>query len=182
MPIGSILLGLALVVVVVPFVAGPLLKNGQRQQKLLGSRRDDSPGLAKQSALAALHDLDFDFRTGKIAEEDYLPLRQRLVAEAAAALQASEASPPEWDAEIEAAVRAVRAAPRTARRSACPQCHAPVGNDDRFCPKCGAVLGLTVRPEAQGTACPQCHGTIQANDKFCARCGASLKSEVVPVS
>jgi RNA polymerase subunit RPABC4/transcription elongation factor Spt4 len=176
MPIGSILLGLALVVVVAPFVAGPFLKNGQRQKKPLESRQDDSPGLAKQSALAALRDLDFDFRTGKVAEEDYLPLRQRLVAEAAQALQVTEAtasSSSDWDAEIEAAIRAVRASSRAARRSACPQCHAPVGDDDRFCPKCGAALGVT---------CPQCRSAVQATDKFCARCGATLKSEVVSIS
>jgi len=182
MSIGSILLGLALVVLVVPFIAGPFFQNGQRQKERVESRQDDSSGPTKQSALAALRDLDFDFRTGKIAEEDYRSLRQRLAAEAAAALQTSETSHPDWEAEIEAAVRALRGSRYEARRVACPQCHAPTGADDKFCPKCGTALGLTLRPEAQGAACPQCHGMIQAHDKFCARCGASLKSEVVPVS
>jgi len=173
MPIGSILLGLALVVVVAPFVAGPFLKNGQRQKKLPESWQEESSGLTKQSALAALRDLDFDFRTGKVAEEDYLPLRQRLLVQAAEAVQAGEATQPSVDDEIEAAVRALRGSPRATRRAECPHCHAPVGDDDRFCPMCGTALGVT---------CPQCRSAVQATDKFCARCGATLKSEVVPIS
>jgi hypothetical protein len=173
MPASSILLGLALVVLVAPFVAGPFLKNGQRQKKLPESWQEESSGLTKQSALAALRDLDFDFRTGKVAEEDYLPLRQRLLVQAAEAVQAGEATQLAVDDEIEAAVRALRGSPRATRRAECPHCHAPVGDDDRFCPKCGTALGA---------ACPQCRSAVQVTDTFCARCGATLKSEVVPIS
>ncbi len=178
MPVGSILLGAALALLVVPFVAGPFVKDGRRKHKPLDGRGSPAPESSKHDALVALRDLDFDFRTGKIAEEDYLPLRQHLVAEAAQALQATETavtSQPDWDADakIEAAIRALRASSRTARHSACPQCHAPVGDDDRFCPKCGTALGIT---------CPQCRSAVQATDKFCAHCGASLNSEVVPTS
>ncbi len=145
MSIGSILLGLALAVLVVPFVAEPLIKNRQRQKAALENSQDDSPDTAKQSALAALRDLDFDFRTGKVAEEDYTPLRQQLMAEAAQAVQAADAARGDLDDEIETAIRAVRgkkASPVGADlvSAHCPKCQASVRDDDKFCPKCGARL------------------------------------------
>ncbi len=173
MPISSILIGLALAILVVPFVAGPFVKGGRRRQRLPDERNSPASELSKHDALMALRDLDFDYRTGKIAEEDYVPLRQRLLTQAAEAVQAVEAKQPLVDDEIEAAVRALRGSPRAERHLACPQCHAAVSDDDRFCPKCGMALGV---------ACPQCRSAVQATDKFCARCGVSLHSEVVPIS
>lgn len=173
MPIGSILLGLALAVLVLPFAISPFMKVNRRKPETQAERDRSAPVLEKRDALIALRDLDFDFRTGKITEEDYTPLRQRLVAEAAQALQAAEAPQPDWDAEIEAAVRAVRAKRRSAETPTCSHCQASVAVGSKFCPQCGA--GLEV-------ACPQCHNPIQAGDKFCALCGALLKLEATPAS
>ncbi len=171
MSIGSILLGLALAVLVVPFVAEPLIKNRQRQKAAPENSQNDSPDTAKQSVLAALRDLDFDFRIGKVAEEDYTPLRQQLMAEAAQAVQTADATRGDLDDEIEAAVRMARVSRR--KSSECPECHASVRDDDRFCPKCGAALMA---------ACPQCKTAVQASDKFCPHCGARVKQEAVAVS
>ena len=173
MPIGSILLGLALAILVLPFVISPLTKSNRRKQEFQAERDRSAPELAKQDALIALRDLDFDFRTGKIAEEDYTPLRQRLVAEAAQALQAAGAPQPDWDAEIEVAVRAVRARRRSSETLTCFHCQASVAVGSKFCPQCGAALEIV---------CPQCHSPIHAGDKFCALCGALLKLEAAPVS
>jgi len=151
MPISSILLGLALVVLVVPFVIDPLVKNNRRKKT---SRKNVSPHLSKQESLMALRDLDFDFQTGKITNEDYAPLRQQLLIAAAQAEQVVETPKVIVKAEIESAT--------------CPECHAAVQADDNFCPKCGAALNLT---------CPQCHKKVAAGDKFCAGCGAALKTQ-----
>lgn len=169
MPIGSILLGIALAVLVAPFVAAPFFKHTQRKEPAQEHRR--SALQARPDALLALRDLDFDFRTGKIAEEDYSPLRGRLVAEAAAALQADAASQSGLDAEIEAAVRAARAKRRDG--SACSKCGAPAHAGDKFCPNCGVTLAAS---------CPKCHGAIKTGDKFCAHCGATLQLKKVPAS
>lgn len=181
MPIGSILLGLAMAILVVPFVARPFVKDGQRKHTSPDGRGGPTPELTKHDALVALRDVDFDFRTGKILAEDYTPLRARLLAEAAQAQQAEDAVAalqPDWEAEIEAAVRAVRGkkAPGVGARLApatCPECQAPAREADKFCAQCGAALNPT---------CPQCHGVVQISDKFCGRCGALAKVEVVPVS
>ncbi len=173
MPIGSILLGLALAILVLPFVISPFMKVNQRKPETQAEQDHPAPVLAKRDALIALRDLDFDFHTGKIAEEDYTPLRQRLVTEAAQALQAAGAPQPDWDAEIEAAVRAVRSRRKSSETLTCFHCHASVEVGSRFCPQCGAALEAV---------CPQCHSPIHAGDKFCALCGALLKLEAAPVS
>ncbi len=174
MTVGSVLLGVALALLVGAFAASPFFYNGRRRTTSPESPAPDSPDLAKQGALAALRDLDFDFRTGKVTEDDYAPLRQRLVAEAGQALQAAEmaAKPsPELDAEIEAAVHARRASTRARRDATCPHCQAPVSRADRFCPQCGKAMTAT---------CPQCRRAVDATDKFCAGCGATLHNNNRP--
>lgn len=168
MPLGSILLGLALAILVVPFVISPLL-NRDRRERLAGSGDGAAADRVQHNTLFALRDLDFDFRTGKIAEEDYAPLRQRLVVEAAQALQAVDDR--DLDAEIETAVRAVRST-RAAQTQACPHCRAPAVSGSKFCSQCGKAL------EAE---CPGCHEAVRVDDKFCVRCGAPLKLEAAPV-
>ncbi len=173
MPLSSILVGLAMALVVVPFVAGPLLKASDRRRLSQATEAAAPPAAAKQQALAALRELDFDYRTGKVGEEDYAPLRQRLLVEAAQAAQSVADAQPALDDEIETAVRTLRGAKSYKTERACPECHAPARAGNRFCPKCGAALGL---------ACPACQAEVRAADQFCAHCGKTLKAEAVPVS
>ena len=154
MPISSILLGLALVVLVVPFVIDPFIKNNRRKRAL---QKNTSTQLSKHDALVALRDLDFDFQTGKITLEDYAPLRQQLLIAAAQAEQVVETPKATMKAKVESI--------------ACSECNAAVQADDKFCPKCGTALNLT---------CPQCQKKVAADDKFCAHCGAALKVETIP--
>ncbi len=164
MPIGSYFLGLALLALVVWVVARPLLRTARPSP-----RRGRVPAAPAENVadhkdtLLAIRDLDFDFQTGKVAEEDYTPLRQRLVLEAAARLQAEPATPTaaSAEAEIEAAVRSrrdkrpgaeseIEAAVRSRRQKqaaaptdeTCPHCHTPAAAGDRFCARCGTPLGV----------------------------------------
>jgi rRNA maturation endonuclease Nob1 len=95
----------------------------------------------REAVLTALRDLDFDHTTGKIADADYAPQREALVARGVALLQQLEAQPaaPFTDEALETEIRAARQHIR-----ACPQCHAPASPADKFCAKCGAAL----RPSA----------------------------------
>lgn len=154
MSLSSILLGLALVVLVVPFVIDPFIKNNRRKR---ASKKNTSAQLSKHDALIALRDLDFDFQTGKITSDDYAPLRQQLLIAAAQAEQVVETPKATLKAKVES--------------MACPECNASVQADDKFCPKCGTALNLT---------CPQCRKKVAAGDKFCAHCGAALKVETIP--
>ena len=61
----------------------------------------------KRVALLALRDVEYDFLSGKLDQEDYRSLKADLTAEALAALEADEAS---------------RRGPRLHRRSGCHEC------------------------------------------------------------
>jgi hypothetical protein len=85
----GLLLGAALAVVAVVFVARPFLRE---------SRRGEDPAPAddarmrlleqRDRALAALKELEFDHRTGKVSDADYRALVGPLRREVAVALQA----------------------------------------------------------------------------------------------
>lgn len=178
MPPSSILLGLTLLVLVVPFIAEPLLRSGRKPRRRLaaaGGRAGEAPVMAKDAALVAVRDLDFDFQTGKVAEADYRPLRQQLLMAAAEAAQrekpaylpARPASMVEDD--IEAAVRRLRRGGSATSGQVCAACGAALKIGDRFCGACGAVLGNT---------CPGCSAPVRSDDRFCAACGTALSTKV----
>jgi|SRR4051794_11956572 hypothetical protein len=87
----ALLLGALLAVVAVAFVARPLLRPGHEEAL-------DEPGQEEQRrlalaeerdrALAALKELEFDHRTGKVSDEDYRTMVGELRRTAADALRA----------------------------------------------------------------------------------------------
>lgn len=168
MAIGSILLGVALLVVLALFIARPFFSPPEKevalteQQLLLNE---------KEALLDQIQLLDFDHDTGKLSTELHTFQRERLVEQATAVLQALDGlggSPiPEADSplddgvdsEIEAAIARMRQ-PRSQTPAAattsppapvpvngkarfCPQCGTPTDSGDRFCVQCGHQLTLT---------------------------------------
>jgi len=77
--IGSVLFGLALAVLAGVLVGDPFLRRG------IFIRRWKSPSTSerRRSALLAVRDLDFEFQTGKVLEEDYQAWRAQLLEQAA---------------------------------------------------------------------------------------------------
>ena len=140
--IGSILLGLALLIVVALFLLRPFF-NAPPQAKALSRRQELL--LQKEATLAAIRALDFDHDTGKLPDAEYEQQRTILMRDAAATLKALDempAGPADEDvyAQIEAAVSLIR-----------QQRAASGGAPAHFCANCGQSL--------------------DANDKFCAHCG-----------
>ncbi len=87
---------------------------------------DLAPGVRAEAAIEALRELEFEYQTGKLPEEDYRLLREqyaRLAVEArdAAARGAGAAADPGAVATVE-----------------CPSCRAAIPATARFCPRCGA--------------------------------------------
>lgn len=135
MELGAILIGLAILIPSLLFLVEPF-KPGQGK-KIKPTALTNSAG-GRAVVLAALSDLDFDFKTGKVSEEDYPSLRARLLAEAAKQIQQEEAE----DARIEALIQARKRARGDAPAAHCPHCGKRVRVGDLFCPSCGNKLEM----------------------------------------
>ena len=81
--------------------------------------------LEREAVYAGIRDLDHDFETGKLAEEDYEAFRSELRARAVALLR---------EERLETATPSEPGPPR------CPECQTAVDADARFCSQCGAAL------------------------------------------
>lgn len=196
MDLGSILLGLALLLVTGFIVARPLLQ-GAHERARAARGEADALLFRRERLLIQLRDLDFDHATGKIADDDYAAQRGVLVAEGVEVLKALDAlglnaAPSNGAAhapedEIEAAIaqargrpaappeEAMEAAVRAARRTA-PAAPAAAA---LACGNCGAGVQPDDRfcPRCgapQSLACPNCGRAAQAGDVFCGGCGQRL--------
>lgn len=158
MPLGTLFLGLALLIVVVIVVALPLLD--RKTPAIQPPSRREALEQERRAIISAIRELDFDFRTGKIGEADYKLLREARVARGAQILrELAELDETEDDveADIEAQVarlRTVRAADGQARAGrpgtvTCPSCGHVAGANDKFCPQCGQRLDPAKQPQGQ---------------------------------
>ena len=178
MTIGSVLLGLALLILVGLYIARPLMapSAGQRRRE---SRYNDLLA-AKESYLIQIRDLDFDYQTGKVPEEVYEPQRAELMANATETLKMideiedaammtspepqstkSAASIEDVDSDIEAAILRIRHA------------HQAPGTVE-YEPEIAEAAASSERRD-DVKFCPQCGKSTDPNDKFCVNCGAKLK-------
>lgn len=149
---GAILVGLALLVLVVTYVSRPLFAG----QAAGSDGRVVNPRVqltARRDALYALiRELDADYQTGKVNDQDYRVQRERYVGAGVALLKQLDGQDGRaaLEAEIEAAVLALRQArptPGVARRgsapSYCTRCGHPADREYNFCGRCGAPLKET---------------------------------------
>jgi RNA polymerase subunit RPABC4/transcription elongation factor Spt4 len=196
MDIGSLLLGLALLLVIALIVARPLLEQtGVREQP---ANPADQLIASREQVLTQLRDLDFDQATGKINQEDYAAQRGQLVAEGVAILkqldalgiEAGQPATPSAAApamapadEIEAAVAQLRARRASAaaieptlNRAPARAAPSPRNLDDEIEASVAErrAAGPAKQPTAAKLACAQCGADVQADDRFCPKCGSAL--------
>ena len=119
-----------------------------------------NPEERRKADLSALLDLDFDFRTDKIGEEDYSALRAQLVADAAQYIQLQKSI---GDQQIETMIRARKAS--QAKTQKCSNCEEKIEAGSHFCAQCGTAVGNN---------CPSCGKAVPAGDLFCTSCGTKL--------
>ena len=159
MQISALIIGFILVGAALVFVSRPFWEKRKKSAKV--STITDIN--RRESVLAALRDLDFDFKTGKVSEEDYQPLRAQLLAEAAQYIESEK----DEEQKLEALIQARR---KTPQKITCEHCGTPMEADQKFCSKCGAV--------AQTEACPSCGKKLRAGDAFCSSCGTKTEARL----
>lgn len=90
------------------------------------------PAERRDAAIEALRDLELEYRTGKLLEDEYRSTRARLER---AAIDARDAAAQGRPTEPSPTPAKAPPAPRP-----CPECAAPLTGDEAFCPTCGFDL------------------------------------------
>jgi len=93
----ALVLGALLAVAAVVFVARPLLREGPEEPLEAPEPRRLELAEQRDRALAALRELEFDHRTGKVSDEDYRSMVGELRRAAADALRALDSGTPRTD-------------------------------------------------------------------------------------
>ena len=90
------------------------------------------PAERRDAAIEALRDLELEYRTGKLREDEYRSTRARLERTAIEARDAAARG-----TATEPAPTRVKVSPTP---HPCPECAAPLTGDESFCPTCGFEL------------------------------------------
>jgi hypothetical protein len=173
MDLGAVLLLIALLLLVGLFLAAPLMNNSTRRTS------EESPEVSsllaeRDRVIAALQELDFDFKLGKIPEEDYPAQRLSLVQEGADTLRKLDLLAPALDAarsgtldansRLEQDAAAGRADSGRASRELA---------DDEIESMLAARRGA--RRARSAGFCPRCGKPVLTTDQFCPNCGKALR-------
>jgi rubrerythrin len=167
----TILIGVAILFVSALYVVSPLRKNGLKKKRTFTTSAVKMDSRDKhEAAMKSLRDLEFDYRLGKVAEEDYSSLRIQLISEAAQSFPPSKL-PVEKAGEdaLEALIQAHKES--LGKHCSCPKCGRALMESDRFCPGCGATNAVF---------CPKCGKRLDESSVFCSVCGTRIVS-VEPV-
>jgi ribosomal protein L37E len=158
MNIGALFIGFALLILAVPYVVDPF--RPQRHQ-LFSKKRPGRTEAENKSidALFALRDLEFDYKTEKIIEEDFKRIRANLLGQAADDIETRRVE----DAHIENMIRARQEIQAT--QISCLRCGKQLQDQDKFCSSCGIVRSIR---------CANCGLENQLDDNFCTQCGNKL--------
>jgi len=168
MELPAIFFSLAVLILVGIYLYAPFME--RRARRVTEEEHELSALMAERDrVINSLQELDFDFKLGKIPEEDYPLQRSSLLQKGAEILRQIDTlapqvtSTPDTEARLERAIAARRADASVAkvavsdddlesmissrRRSRtnksagfCPKCGKPVMVTDRFCPSCGKSL------------------------------------------
>jgi hypothetical protein len=130
---------------IIVFVGEPLLRGQlpEPRQSESGSEVEQLT-LQKEMLYTAIHDLDFDFQTGKVDQQDYTELRRNLEEEAMQTLRQLDTVDPftVLDDELERQIVALRQSspPPATPKGLCPGCGAKSQTGENFCAYCGQPL------------------------------------------
>jgi zinc-ribbon domain len=183
MDLGVILLLIALLLGVGLYLAAPLMNN--RSGRVLQEPQEVSSLMAERDRIiTALQELDFDFKLGKIPEEDYPVQRAELLQTGAGVLKKLDhltSNPSSVDAFPKEAQKGVTAESRLEQAAAAHQADRsgrvtskrsePITDDE-------IESMLAARRKGRKTKsagfCPRCGKSVLITDLFCPHCGKAL--------
>lgn len=123
---------LAVAYVALPFFTGET--DGQvTARPTVSAPERDKLERQKREAYAAIKEIEFDYRMGKLSDADFTAMRNKFMNEAVHAIAV-------LDASKAAQLKNARPARRQARIAFCPTCGHSVPSRANFCPGCGHSL------------------------------------------
>jgi hypothetical protein len=130
--------------VIVAAVVSPLFrKDDTLESAIIEETEWDLLLRKKEVTLSNIQDLDFEYKCGKLSEEDYKKVRAEMTAEAATILRHIEdiEASQDLDALIrrEVSARRARKSPPAAG-AVCPACGSQNPLTNKFCAECGVKL------------------------------------------
>jgi hypothetical protein len=168
MQLTAILVSLALLILVAVYLYAPFIQKSAR--RVTEEEHELSALLAERDrVINSLQELDFDYKLGKIPEEDYPVQRASLLQSGADILRKIDniapepASSQDVDARIERAI--------ADRRADAPVAKPEVSDDDLESMISARRKG---RKEKSSGFCPKCGKPVMVSDRFCPSCGKSL--------
>jgi hypothetical protein len=168
--LSAILLLIALLLGVGLYLAAPLIFDSKRRSTNEESSEISSLMAERDRVINSLQELDFDFRLGKIPDEDYPAQRAELLQKGANILRKLDALQPQPISDEEVEARIERAA---AARRADSMVKTESPSDDEI-----ESMLATRRKGRKGRSagfCPKCGKVVLVTDQFCASCGKALK-------
>ena len=168
MELTSIFFSLAILILVGIYLYAPFLE--RRARRVTEEEHELSALMAERDrVINSLQELDFDFKLGKIPEEDYPTQRAHLLQKGADILRKIDSLAPQTVSAQDTEARLERAI--AARRADAALARVEVSDDDLE-----SMISARRKGRATKSAgfCPRCGKPVMVTDRFCPSCGKSL--------
>jgi hypothetical protein len=168
MQLTAIFFTLAILILVAIYLYAPFMD--RRARRVTEEEHELSALMAERDrVINSLQELDFDFKLGKIPDEDYPAQRAGLLQKGADILRRIDSLAPQITSEQDADARIEKAI--TARRADASVVKPEISDDDLESMIAARRRG---RREKSSGFCPKCGKPVMVSDRFCPSCGKSL--------
>lgn len=168
MQLTAIFFTLAILVLVAIYLYAPFMD--RRARRVTEEEHELSSLMAERDrVINSLQELDFDFKLGKIPDEDYPTQRASLLQKGADILRRIDTLAPQITSSQDADVRIEKAI--AARRADAAVTRTEISDDEIESMVAARRKG---RKEKSSGFCPKCGKPVMVSDRFCPSCGKSL--------
>ena len=171
MDLSAIFFVLAVLSLVGMYLYAPF--SGRTRRSAVGREEHEVSSLMaeRDRMINALQELDFDFKLGKVPEEDYPTQRAELLQKGADILRKLDELRPASASDSNAEARLEKAVAARRADAAAPAAQAAISDDD-----IESMLAARRKQRKDKSAgfCPRCGQAVLVSDRFCPSCGKSL--------
>ncbi len=136
----TIFVALALTALTFAFIIYPLFKQRVRSADSVEDEKLQELYSKKNTTYSMLKELEFDFQSGILTDEDYHDLETRYKRKAISILRDTDALELENGTDVEGEIEKQVLELRRSKGLFCPQCGVKCQEGDRFCSRCGTSL------------------------------------------